>query len=128
MMTHDPFQNYQAFGAYPGLPYTAFQPFVNPSAAAGQPLSNPGIGGYGIYPQPFQGAGSQSAGIGQLFKIWGDAHHIVAQKRQAFVLSFQLLNYVELDTHICDVPVSRSEGFFKSIYGCCFLGRRGFPH
>ena len=30
-----------------------------------QPLSNPGIGGYGIYPQPFQGAGSQSAGIGQ---------------------------------------------------------------
>ena len=65
MMTHDPFQNYQAFGAYPGLPYTAFQPFVNPSAAVGQPLSNPGIGGYGIYPQPFQGAGSQSAGIGQ---------------------------------------------------------------
>jgi hypothetical protein len=55
MMTHDPFQNYQAFGAYPGLPYTAFQPFINPSASAGQPVSNPGIGGYGIYPQPFQG-------------------------------------------------------------------------
>jgi hypothetical protein len=52
MMTHDPFQNYQAFGAYPGLPYTAFQPFVNPAAYAGQPLSNPGIGGYGSYPQP----------------------------------------------------------------------------
>jgi hypothetical protein len=63
MMTHDPFQNYQAFGAYPGLPYTAFQPFINPSASAGQPLSNPGIGGYGFYPQPFQGAGLQGAGI-----------------------------------------------------------------
>jgi hypothetical protein len=59
MMTHDPFQNYQAFGAYPGLPYTAFQPFFNPSASAGQPLSNPGIGGYGIYPQP---AGQQAFG------------------------------------------------------------------
>ncbi len=60
MMTHDPFQNYQAFSPYSGLPYTAFQPFVNP--IAGQ-LSNPGIGGYGIYPQPFQGAGLQGAGI-----------------------------------------------------------------
>ena len=63
MITHDPFQNFQAFGAYSGLPYTAFQPFVNPSASAGQPLPNPGIGGYGIYPQPFQGAGLQGAGI-----------------------------------------------------------------
>jgi hypothetical protein len=56
MMTHDPFQNYQAFSPYSGLP----QPFVNP--VAGQ-LSNPGIGGYGIYPQPVQGAGLQGAGI-----------------------------------------------------------------
>jgi len=63
MMTHDPFQNYQAFGAYNGLPYTTFQPFVNPPANAGQPLSNPGLGGYGIYPQPFQGAGLQGTGI-----------------------------------------------------------------
>jgi len=69
MMTHDPFQNYQAFGAYPGLPYTAFQPFVNPSLNTGQPLSNPGIGGYGNYPQPsgLQGAGiAGQQGFGQL--------------------------------------------------------------
>ena len=60
MMTHDPFQNYQVFSPYSGVPYTAFQPFVNP--IAGQ-LANPGIGGYGIYPQPFQGAGLLGAGI-----------------------------------------------------------------
>lgn len=28
---------------------------------------------------------AQNAGIGQLFKIWGDAHQTVAQKRQQFV-------------------------------------------
>jgi hypothetical protein len=60
MMTHDPFQNYQAFSPYSGLPYPAFQPFVNPIAAQ---LSNPGIGGYGIYPQPVQGAGLLGAGF-----------------------------------------------------------------
>ena len=30
-------------------------------------------------------ADAQSAGVGQLFKIYGDAHHVVAQKRQQFV-------------------------------------------
>lgn len=72
MMTHDPFQNYQTQnyqtpGAYPGavtpfgLPYTAFQspfnPAFNPMAQAGQPLTPPGIGGYGYYPQQPQGQG-----------------------------------------------------------------------
>jgi hypothetical protein len=60
MMTHDPFQNYQAFSPYSGVPYTPFQPFVNP--IAGQ-QGNPGIGGYAMYPQPFQGAGLQGAGV-----------------------------------------------------------------
>jgi hypothetical protein len=69
MITHDPFQNYQTQnyqnyqtpGAYAGgvtqfgLPVTAFQPFFNPMAVAGQPLANPGVGGNGIFPQPFQG-------------------------------------------------------------------------
>ena len=63
MMTHDPFQNYQALGAYTGVPYPAIQPFVNPLANAVQPPSNPGIGVYGIYPQPFQGVGLQGGGI-----------------------------------------------------------------
>jgi hypothetical protein len=64
MMTNDPFQNYQAYGAYTGLPYTAFQPFATPVAIAGQPQQvNPGISGYGGYAQPFQGAGLQGAGI-----------------------------------------------------------------
>ncbi len=62
MMTHDPFQNYQTQGAYSGgatpfgLPYTAFQPPFNP-AITGQPQANPGFGGYGIYPHPYQGVG-----------------------------------------------------------------------
>src|SRR5437763_14712506 len=69
MMTHDPFQSYQAFGAHPALPYTAFQPFANPAAIAGQSQTIPGITGYGGYPQQgfpqqaFQGAGLQCAGI-----------------------------------------------------------------
>jgi hypothetical protein len=64
MMTHDPFQNYQAFGAFPGQPYTAFQPFVNPSAIGGQTQTIPGITGYPGYPQQaFQGAGLQGIGI-----------------------------------------------------------------
>jgi len=29
-------------------------------------------------------ADAQNAGVGQLFKIYGDSHHVVAQKRQAF--------------------------------------------
>lgn len=61
MITHDPFQNYQTLGAYPGgatpygFPYTAFQSPFNPMAATGQPVHNPGIGGYGFYPQQQQG-------------------------------------------------------------------------
>jgi hypothetical protein len=62
MMTHDPFQNFQTPGGYLGatsfgLPYTAFQPAFNPTGLAGQMQANPGIGGYGIYPNPLQGAG-----------------------------------------------------------------------
>jgi hypothetical protein len=63
MMTHDPFQNYQTQGAYSGgatpfgLPYTAFQPSFNPAAMAGQPQTNPGMGGYGAIPHPLQGVG-----------------------------------------------------------------------
>jgi hypothetical protein len=67
MMTHDPFQNYQTPGAYQGaspfgLPYGPFQTPFNP--LAGQQFANPGIGGYGIYPQSLQGIGLQGAGIG----------------------------------------------------------------
>jgi hypothetical protein len=63
MMTHDPFQNYQTLGAYPGaaspfgLPYTAFQSPFNPVSFTGQPLHNPVPGGYGFYPQQTHGAG-----------------------------------------------------------------------
>ncbi len=63
MMTHDPYQNLQALAAYFGgatpfgLPYTAYQPSFNPSSFAGQPQANPGIGGYGIYPNKLQGMG-----------------------------------------------------------------------
>ncbi len=74
MMTHDPFQNFQTLGAYFGggtpfgLPYTAFQPTFNPLGIAGQTQGNPGIGGYGIYPNPLQGTGitSQLAPLQQL--------------------------------------------------------------
>jgi hypothetical protein len=64
MMTHDPFQNYQTLGAYPGgatpfgLPYSAFQSPFNPAAIAGQPVQNPGAGGYGFYPQQTHGVGN----------------------------------------------------------------------
>jgi len=63
MMTHDPFQNYQTPGAYQGvatpfgLPYTAFQPSFNPMGITSQSQLNPGISGYGIYPNPMQNAG-----------------------------------------------------------------------
>jgi hypothetical protein len=73
MMTHDPFQNLQTLGAYFGggtpfaLPYTAFQPIFNPLGIAGQTQGNPGIGGYGSYPNPLQaGITSQLAPLQQL--------------------------------------------------------------
>jgi hypothetical protein len=64
MMTHDPFQNYQTTGAYPGggtpfgQPYGPFQSPFNPMAQTGQQPGNPGIGGNGIYPQQLQGGGT----------------------------------------------------------------------
>jgi hypothetical protein len=73
MMTHDPFQNYQTLGQYAGaatpygLPYTALQPTFNPMGMAGQPQI-PGIGGYGIYPNPLQGL-SQIAPLQQLLAL-----------------------------------------------------------
>jgi hypothetical protein len=63
MMTHDPFQNYQPTGAYPGgatpfgSPYTAFQSPFNPMAQTGQPFANSGFGGNGTYPQQPHGGG-----------------------------------------------------------------------
>ena len=61
MMTHDPFQNYQSLGAYAGaatpfgLPFNAYQTPFNPTGIAAPLQSHPGIGGYGISPNPFQG-------------------------------------------------------------------------
>lgn len=82
MMTHDPFQNYQTqnylnpnyltTGAYPGattpfgLPYTPFQSAFNALAQAGQPLTPPGIGPYGYYPQHPQGQGMIAGQLGPL--------------------------------------------------------------
>jgi len=63
MMTHDPFQNYQTTGAYPGgstpfgLPYSLFQSPFNPIPQTGQQFGNPGFAGNGIYPQQLQGGG-----------------------------------------------------------------------
>ena len=57
MFSHDPFQSYQALGAFGGganpygLPYAG----INPLAFGVQPLANQGIGGFGQYPQQFQG-------------------------------------------------------------------------
>jgi hypothetical protein len=60
MITHDPFQTlgaYSGAGMPYGLPYQGIQNPINPLAFAGQSFSNPGIGGYGVYPQQLQGPG-----------------------------------------------------------------------
>jgi hypothetical protein len=73
MMTHDPYQNFQASGAYfggpapYGLPYAAYPPSFNPMGFAGQPQANPGIGGYGIYPNPL--LGGTAGQIGPLHQL-----------------------------------------------------------
>lgn len=60
MFTHDPFQAYQTLGAFGGAsPYGLPYAGIHPLALAMQPLTNPGIGGFG-YPQQGQGYAQQS--------------------------------------------------------------------
>ena len=63
MFTHDPFQAYQTLGAFGGgvTPYGLPYAGIHPSAFAMQPLANPGIGGYGHYPQQLQGFPQQQS-------------------------------------------------------------------
>lgn len=63
MFTHDPFQAYQTLGAFGGgvTPYGLPYAGIHPSALAMQQLTNPGIGGYGHYPQQLQGFPQQQS-------------------------------------------------------------------
>lgn len=67
MFTHDPFQSYQTLGAFGGgaTPYGLPYPGINPLAFGMQPLANPGIGGFGHYPQQLQGFPQQQQGVPQ---------------------------------------------------------------